>query len=72
MFCMFLLSNSYVLIALLLYVKLQGITNLISKEEGQWLRVALKEMSEECNELYSQIDESLKNISSYLDSCAKD
>jgi len=39
------------------------VKSLKDKEEGQWLRAALKEMSEECNELYSQIDESLKNIS---------
>lgn len=38
------------------------VKSLKDKEEGQWLRAALKEMSEECNELYSQIDESLKNI----------
>jgi hypothetical protein len=39
------------------------VKSLKDKEEGQWLRAALKEMSEECNELYSQIDELLKNIS---------
>jgi hypothetical protein len=39
------------------------VKSLKDKEEGQWLKDALKEMSEECNKLYSEIDESLKNIS---------
>ena len=39
------------------------VKSLKDKEEGQCLKDSLKEMSEECNKLYSQIDESLKNIS---------
>jgi hypothetical protein len=39
------------------------VKSLKDKEEGQWLKAALKEMSDDCNKLYSQIDESLKNIS---------
>jgi hypothetical protein len=39
------------------------VKSLKDKEEGQWLKAALKEMSNDCNKLYSQIDESLKNIS---------
>jgi hypothetical protein len=39
------------------------VKSLKDKEEGQWLKDALKEMSNDCNKLYSQIDESLKNIS---------
>jgi hypothetical protein len=39
------------------------VKSLKDKEEGQWLKDALKQMSDDCNKLYSQIDESLKNIS---------
>jgi hypothetical protein len=39
------------------------VKSLKDKEEGQWLKDALKQMSNDCNKLYSEIDESLKNIS---------
>ena len=39
------------------------VKSLKDKEEGQWLKDALKQMSDDCNKLYSEIDESLKNIS---------
>jgi hypothetical protein len=39
------------------------VKSLKDKEEGQWLKDALRQMSNDCNKLYSEIDESLKNIS---------